>query len=373
MRSTRALRFNPTAATSFAFHQLATAIASPATTVFRVYMYFSTLPNGDCVLVATAGPGTAGAVQFESSDNSLRAGGSAAGTSAASGIVITTGVWYLVEMKVTNGATTTVDLRVDGVAATQYSVAGSAGTCTQLQFGAFGAPVTCDYYMDDIIASGTSGDYPIGAGTVAGLYPVSDGSHNYSATTDFNKNGDSHTALAAAASETTSWQSLQNPLSTTIDTTHYITGVTGATTEYLRWNADDLPANAATVNGVAAVSTHHAVAATANAQSMKVIDVSAAPAPEITVLGTFSGSPANTAATGVDLSETTIITVYKVAATGETTGAWTVANVNDLGWHWSNTDVNPDTVIDGVCLEVDYVPFPEQLQRVDNFRQLLAH
>lgn len=358
MLSTRAFRFNPSAAAMNLTHSFPVPVASPATTVARFYIYFATLPGANVRLLTFNSSANNAGLIFVASDNSLRAGTLAA--QAASGQVVTTGQWYRVDIKEVQGATLTVDVSIDGSALAQYSLATAASSCSGVVIGPSGANVTADIYVDDIIVSGTSADFPIGAGTVAGLYPNADGSHNYSAATDFDKNGTTHTALATpAANETTSWQSLRSKadggLSTTVDNANFVTDVTGGTGEYLRWAFEDLPAGVTTIHGVASVSTHHSATATSNTQAMKIIDVSAAPAPEISVLGTFSGSPANTAATGVDLSETTIITVYNCAATGETTGAWTVANVNDLGVHWSSTDVNPDPIIDGICLEVDVV------------------
>ncbi len=375
----RSYRFNPTAGQQQLIHTFASAIGSPATGVARFYVYFATLPNVNTILGYFSGSTATPGASFVASDNTIRASNSV--NTAASGIVVTTGQWYRIDLKSVANTTITADVQVDGVAATQYTVAGSAGTFTSFQFGApnIGSAVTCDLFIDDIIASGTSGDYPIGAGSVCGLYPSGDGTHNYSATTDFLDGGDAQAALAAAASEVDTWLSLRSKadggLSSTVDTANYVTNATGATTEYLRWNFEDLPGTATSVNGVASVSTHHAASATGNTQAMKIIDVSGV-APEISVLGTFSGGPpANTAATGVDLSDTTIIVVYKCAAVGETTGAWTVANVNDLGVHWSSTDVSPDAYIDGICLEVDYVPVvdtgpPPSRNR---YAELLAH
>lgn len=337
-------------------HAFAAAVASPATTVGRFYVYFATLPNADTWLLEISGTARVGSVQFESSDNSIRAGGATLSTTAASGVVVTTGQWYRVDFKVVFNTTITVDVQVNGTAATQYTVAGGADSATNVQIGCYSSGnFTGDAFIDDLIVSGTSGDFPIGAGGVAGLYPSGDGAHSYSATTDFLDGGTAQAALAASGSEVDTWLSLRSKadggLSSTVDNSNFVTNATGATTEYLRWNFENLPSGATSVNGVASVSTHHAASTTGNTQAMKIIDVSSGTDPEITVLGTFSGSPANTAATGVDLSDTTIICVYKCAATGETTGAWTVANVNDLGVHWSSTDVTPDAYIDGICLE----------------------
>jgi hypothetical protein len=356
MRSDRAYRFNPTAGTATLLHTFRTAVGSPATVVGRCYLYFATLPDVDHAPISlNSGAGKFGRLFFESTDNTLYC--DANGTRPGSGFTVTTGVWYRIDLKVVFNTTITVDAQINGTTLTQATAAGASETGTSVRFGNSGGTPTYDYYIDDIAISGTSGDYPLGPGTTVGLYPSGDGAHSYSATTDFLDGGDAQAALAASGSEVDTWLSLRSKadggLSASVDTANYVTNATGGTTEYLRWNFEDLPTGVASVNGVASVSTHHAQSATANAQSMKIIDVSAV-APEMSVLGTFSGGPpANTAATGVDLSATTIHVVYHCAAVGETTGAWTVANVNDLGVHWSSTDVAPDAYIDGICLEVD--------------------
>lgn len=363
MRSTRALRFNPSASTSHITHTFAAAIASPATMVGRCYIYFATLPNANVAIVGESDTGRS--IVFNAADSKLYASRNGS-TLAAAGLSVTTGQWYRLDWKFVRAVAGTVDFKLDGTDGTQDSFASANGTITTVRLGFSAGNYSGDWYMDDIIVSGTSGDYPIGAGGVYGLYPSGDGAHVYSATTDFLDGGTAQASLAAAGSEVDTWLSLRSKadgaLSTTVDNSNFVTNATGGTGEYLRWVAENLPADAATVNGVASVSTHHAASATSNTQAMFVVDQSAggstpsAVAKEITVIG---AAAAGVWSAGEDLSDTTVIVVYKCAATGETTGAWTVANVNDLGWIWGSTDVNPDAYLDGICLEVDYVGNPD--------------
>ncbi len=286
-------------------------------------------------------------MRFIASGATLRA--RAATTNAASGVAVTTGTWYRVDVKAVLDNTATCDIQVDGTAGAQASVASTAGTGTGIQIGV-GTAATADVYFDDIIVSGVSGDYPIGAGTVVGLYPSGDGTHVFSATGDFVYEAAGAGVVSGA---TDTWTHLVTPLATTVGAT-FMNDAAGATTEFLRWNFADLPASADTVNGVASVSTHHAASATANTQALFIRDVSG-DVSEIAVLGGFNNAT-HTFTSGIDLSETTIVVVYKCQSAGTSTGAWTVANVNDLGALWGSTDVNPDAYIDGICLEVDYVP-----------------
>ncbi len=359
MRSERAFRCNPSAADAYLSHTFASTIASPATAVHRTYVYFATLPNADTWLCRYSPGGISSGAVFKQSDSKIYARFNA--TVGATGIAVTTGQWYRIDVKVVYNTTSTADVQVNGSACGQASVAGSASGVSIVDVGLIpvSGTISADAYFDDIIVSGTSGDYPIGDGTVVGLYPSGDGTHNYSATTDFLDGGTAQAALAAAGSEVDTWLSLRSKadggLSTTVDNSNFVTNATGATTEYLRWVFESLPADANTVNGVASVSTHHAASATGNTQTLFLHDAATA-ANNLAILGTWN-SATLTAVSGVDLSDTTIIVVYKCLPTPpDLTPPWTVTKVNDVVAWWSSTDVNPDAYIDGICLEVDYVP-----------------
>lgn len=349
MRSTRCFRFNPSAVGIQLNHTFATAIAAPATVVARFYVYFATLPSGDTnIFQPSPASGSAAGVVFVASDSTLRA--RAAGGNAASGAAVTTGVWYRVDVKIVYDTTDTCDISVDGVAQTQRSGAGSSRTCVNVIIGNVSA-VTADFYMDDIVVSGTSGDFPIGAGTVAGLYPSADRTnsaanptdgnkgHLYSATSDFGKGASGGSAVGAQNAESTSWQSLANPLSTTIGS-NWIADLVGTSAEHMMWELADLPSDALTINGVFLVATCHAASATTCQHRM--------------VLGDGSGAVSYPFA--LDLSETTITVPTIILTTDNIGNAWTVSGVNacTIGFG-DSTDVNPDPYLDGVCLEVDYV------------------
>lgn len=342
MRSTRAFRFNPTASTETLTHTFAAAIGSPATIVKRLYVYFASLPSADTRIWSAGGVVS---VIFESSDSTLRAGGAATTNQAASGQVVTTGVWYRLDIKGVRNTTITCDLSVDGVAQTQYSVAGSAASITSEVIGIQDS-CTADMYVDDMITSGTSGDFPIGAGTVAGLYPNGDrtsdgggGQHVYDAVGDFGKGSGGGTNLAASNVESTSWQSLANPLSTSV-ATNFISDRLGGVAEHLVWTHDALP-SATSVNGVMLVAATHSASATGNNQSAGVI---------------AADNSATVAWANLDLSESTITVPIAVLATAPGGGAWDRTAVNNAFFYWGDSsDVNPDAFLDGILLEVDYV------------------
>jgi hypothetical protein len=160
MRSARCFRFQTTGGNSILNHAFATAVASPATVVGRFYVYFATLPSVDTRLWIT-GPSTALSVAFKQSDSKIYAGGQA-GALGATGVAVTTGQWYRIDVKAVLNTTRTCDVSVNGVACGQYSLAGqTASTSTSHQIGVQDL-ATADMYIDDIIISGTSADFPIG-------------------------------------------------------------------------------------------------------------------------------------------------------------------------------------------------------------------
>lgn len=365
MRSTRAFRLN-ISTTGGLTHTFASAIASTATVVARFYVYFTTRPNVDCALWASFSGGTEKAgVWFQASDNTIRAYSGAGGIAVGStGVTVSTGQWYRVDVKVVHGATVTSDVQVDRTAVNQATSGSLAANCDAFKIGAFGlSSATTDVYFDDIVVSGTSGDYPIGEGIVAGLYPNGDrtstgagGQHAYNATTDFGKGSGGATAVAASTAESTSWQSLANPLSTSV-ATNFISDLLGASAEHMVWTHTAMPP-ATVINGVMQVVATHSASATSNNSSAGLIR---------------ADNGVSVMFANLDLSESTITVPVFVHTTGPGGSAWTVDEVNGSFFYWGDSsDVNPDPYLDGVCLEVDYVP-AALLPHRSPYKQLLAH
>ena len=352
MRGTRCFRFLTTPSAVTLNHTYATAIASPATVTGRFYIYFVTLPVGDVSIASdNSVGGLSCAVRFVSSDNSLRA--RAGSVNGSSGVVVTTGQWYRVDFKWVHAATHTADIQVDGSAGAQATTASSNGTSTLLTIGAQ-AIVTAEFYMADIVIDDAN-VYPIGDSKVWAAYPNADGTHNFSTTGDF---ADSSPANIATGATNTYTFLASGALPATVATAFngWVTAVAPATSEYLRWRFENLPAEALTVKCVAAVSTHHSVSATANAHDLLIVDDSATSGTTVAVeLAHLGGWAAGVFTTGVDLSDTELTIKYSAPReTGVTTGAWTLANVNDLAAIFGGTDVNPDAHCSGVCLEIEY-------------------
>lgn len=338
MLSTRCYRVNPTAADAYLEATYGTAVPTTATHVGRFKVYFATLPTVKTFLAQMLGSAANGSIVYNLADSKLYAA-TAAGTLGATGVAVTTGVWYRVDWKVVSGATITTDVQIDGVACGQASVAGSAGTATGFRLGlrTFATAPTGDVYFDDVIASGAAADYPIGDGTVAGLYPASDGTHGGTWAAGVFKKG-SAASVNAARTDTDIWQSLQNPLSTTIPT-NFVGDITGVvTTDYVEFVLGNLPAGATGINGANVVATLHAATTTASNHSLN--------------LSNTAGSSASLFSLAFNLAT---ITVPNVVRTTDAAGAaWDVTKINDARIRFSSTDSNPDVFLDGVCMEVDY-------------------
>lgn len=161
--------------------------------VARFYIQFATLPDIDTLLANMAGGNGIG-VGFKVSDNTIRPASNVTGpVFGATGVVVTTGVWYRIDVRVDVSANPwLVDVQVDGVATTQHTVATSPGlTSLTLCTTVVG---TADMFFDDVLVSNTFADYPLGAGYVNHFVPTADGTHNVAGAADFRR-GDTTTDI----------------------------------------------------------------------------------------------------------------------------------------------------------------------------------
>lgn len=188
----RSLRFNLSASTAAAVVNTNLSIGGTVG-VLRAYVRFTTLPTVDFGIVqfSTAAGSVVGAV-FKSSDSKIYAGRDNSGTLTvgATGVSVTTGQWYLIDILVdVHTNPWTVDVKVDGTACGQASIALAASTIGTIRLGRnyTGTSANIDCFVDDIVASATSGDYPIGAGYVNHFVPTADGTHNIAGTGDFQR------------------------------------------------------------------------------------------------------------------------------------------------------------------------------------------
>lgn len=149
--------------------------------VVRFYVYFEDLPAANSglfqaindFLVHSFGVG------FHQASGELRTYSYQSGiyAFASSGVAVTTGQWYRIDVKVENdGATKTVDAQVNGVDLAQTAVA-DANVLHTMRFGSPTA-MNATLWYDDFLLSHTEVDYPFGDGYIHPFVAVADGDHN---------------------------------------------------------------------------------------------------------------------------------------------------------------------------------------------------
>ena len=158
--------------------------------VIRLYVYFATLPDADCIIFRNEAAARGG-VAFKVADSKLYpAYGNI--VFGSTGVAVTTGQWYRIDFMADNSANPTlIDVSIEGTACAQLSSAVAADSTQQFRAGLGNVVTAGDAYFDDIVVSHTLVDYPIGAGKVDHFVPVSDGApdHNIAGAADFRRGG----------------------------------------------------------------------------------------------------------------------------------------------------------------------------------------
>ena len=270
----RSLRYNVSATES----AIVAILAAQTVYVGRLYIRFATLPSADCYIAwCSSGTDRVG-IAFKQSDSKIYCATAATPSMGASGVAVTTGVWYRIDFKIdqTPGAKA-ADARVDGVALGQKTSA-SGGAAATFAVGARGNNVTGDWFYDDVAISATSGDYPIGAGHVHHFVPVADGSHNVSASNSFTK-GDSGSGVFITNPTTDSYQLIDDvPLDdATPDAGDHIGVIVGAGSsnyvEHRLGPASGISTPALGPRGIEVIYGHHAQGSgSASPHSVKIND-----------------------------------------------------------------------------------------------------
>lgn len=201
LSGSRSLRCAPTASAD-GLAGTATTYGAAGSLVFRFRVNFTTLPNNTTCIASGAASSIAGAY-FNPADSKIYAG---TGTAAlgATGVSVTTGVTYYIDVRVNVSASPwLVDVSVNGSACGQRSSALSAeGNAHGINLG-FLHSCTADALFDDVVVSATSADFPIGDGYVNEFIPTADGTHNVAGGNDFER---SATGTDIAVGTTTAFQ-----------------------------------------------------------------------------------------------------------------------------------------------------------------------
>ena len=294
------------------------------TTVLRVYVRLATLPAANVLELlsvdAVAGNDVRIGYQTAGQRLTIRFGGGAV-TAAAS--AVSAGTWYRLDLRfVANTNPRTVAWQIDGVAQTSPIAPAQAGTT--INTVRFGSTVNADIYTsnyDDVMISTTSGDFPIGAGTVVALRPNGMGT---SATPGSFRNDD-----GSAIDANTHTRLDESPMTSLTD---YIRQQTIGAAAYIELTMADT--TAACVVGVSGVLAYHAQTATADNGKTSF----------------FDGATERIVYTG-DMSETTVF--YRSAIVAPAAAAWTPGAVNGIRARVGYSgDVTPNPYWDALLLEV---------------------
>jgi hypothetical protein len=298
--------------------------------VVRLYLRLASLPAADVgeLLSLDAAAGNDLRIGYQSSTTRLtiRFGNTAVTTASSS---IAAGTWYRLDIRmVANTNPRTADWRIDGVAQTSISWAGTASTINSLRFG---STVSADPYSanyDDVMVTATSGDFPIGSGTVVALRP--DGMGTSVNTGSFREDDGS-------VIDANSYNRLDDsPIS---DTTQYVRQQTIGTGDYLELTFDNTSTNC--VTGVSGILAFRSATTAANDGKTSI----------------FDGSTERIILDG-DMSQTT--QQYVSAILNPASAPWTPSAVNGLKARIGySSDVTPNPYWDSLLLEVGtgiYVP-----------------
>lgn len=301
------------------FVTLATA---GAVVVARVYLRLESLPAADVteLLVMDAAAGNDLRLGYRAATRRLTLRfGSLAVTPAT--VAISAGTWVRLDLRLSAGTNPrTADWQLDGIAQPSISAPGAAST---VRFLRLGSNVNADAYVanyDDVLASATSGDFPIGDGSIEAIRP--DGMGTSVAPASF-RNSD-----GSAIDGTTFQRIADDPLTSTSD---FVRQQTAGAASYVETTLGDT--TAACVAGVSGIVAYRSASTARNNGRTSVFDGT-------TEFVIYQG----------DMSETAIM--YRSAILARP-GGWTPAAIDGLVARiGKSTDVAPNPYWDGILLEV---------------------
>ena len=302
----------------------ATIAAAGDIAVFRLYLRLASLPAANVteLLTGDAAAGSDLRLGYQAASQKLTLGFGVAITTSASAVVA--GTWYLVDIRFTaNTPTRTGEWQIDGVAQSPVTSTEKVSTVAALRFG---STVNADDYnvnFDDVLISLTTGDYPVGAGTVVALRPDGMGT---------NSTPDSFREEDTTAIDANTYLRLDdNPMT---GTTQYVLqqATTVLPVSYLEMTMADTAATC--IVGVSGVLAYHAAKTN----------------PDDGKSSFFDGATETTIFDG-DMSESTVF--YKSTIVAPAASPWTTGTVNGLKARIGySTDVNPNPYWDALLLEV---------------------
>lgn len=335
----RSMRYLPVAGSATINGPSGTA---STTRVWRDVIRFATLPDADCLISYGNYSGTYAGVGFKVSDSKLYSAVSIAGviTFGATGVAVTTGVFYVCDVKTVGSLVTgTADIQVGGAACAQATGAFAAANANGVDRGSGDVNITADIFFEDFLLSETSGDYPLGDGYVISYIPNADGSHNVAGANDFERTatGTDITNLTTDAYELVN----DRPLPTTA--VDWINGIAPPnSTDYVEIAYEDSAESAAPRSVEAIVVYHDASGAGTNNFS-------------VTLRESGGGTTADIMAAATrNVGATISYARAHFATVPGTSDAYTLTKFNALRSRFLVSDSSPDPYIDALMLEAEY-------------------
>ena len=233
------------------------------------------------------------------------------------------GTWYVIDMKADLNSRT-VNWRIDGVDQPPHTSTGTAASWANLTFGTGSSTVTYTANFDDVIASRTSTDYPIGNGKVLALAPNGMGTHSNPA---FFQEDDG-TVIDAST-----WNRIDEvPASSMSD---YVRQVTIGTGSYVGITLQDTTETC--ITAVSALVDYHSAYVGTNHGKTSI----------------FNGAAENVVYDGNMAADSTPPS-YERAIVAPAGGGWTTAQLNALFFRIGySSDVTPNPYWDALLVEYD--------------------
>lgn len=309
--------------------------------VVRLYYYAVSLPGTTLASVFAAANG--GSVDCQVGYNSSTGKftiGPGSGTKQDGTTTAVAGQWYRFDIRVNGTADPwSIDWQIDGVDQGHYNATAIVQTFGGPALGPVAAS-TVDHVIDDVICSGTSGDYPIGDGTVVGYWPTSDGTHTSTSTNIVKGTTATPVGTAITSATTDAWQWVDG--TTISDTADFWNQQTASSLQYVEVKFNtvgifDIP------RGVESLVALSAATNAANTQKAQLYD--------------------GTTATDIYASSTVgvqhpTLTYQRKCWAAAPSAAWTNALFNLLRVRWGfSGDATPDAYCDNIVLEAEFGGF----------------
>lgn len=348
---TYSCKFAPTSAVDWGFQMTA---ASVQIHVFSFAIYWETLPSGAGtdprgIFAQIDGGGGANymGIGVDPADNTLRSWhhNGVSLTWQNTGPVVTTGVWYQVDVLIkTNGTTWSVDYELNGESY-QGTWTGKAATNATANFNAFCSTATRHVlYVDDFLYSNTEADYPLGQHAVVQLVPSGAADHQTITTTQWKTVTDTDSDWSAGATTadfTGATETTSAPLLDDLSNLDGISMVAGAGGQAGngRWNLNN-PAHPSQLP--VALRSYMYVREAASGTNDATLRLRAAGGSTVNI---FAGNP--TWAT---------TWTYLVLLSSSVPGGsgWTMADVEGLTLEMDSTDSAPNIWVAGYVGEMAY-------------------